>query len=72
MPVQMRLPHTRHSYLVGRYLDMGLAGVLVPETVEVATVEEAIAFAYYPQVGKRSVSRGDQATTLRLSPAPRA
>ena len=54
-PVQMRIPHTRNAYLIGRYLDMGLGGVLVPEVVEEATVDEAIAFAYYPQFGKRSV-----------------
>jgi 2-keto-3-deoxy-L-rhamnonate aldolase RhmA len=54
-PVQMRIPHTRNAYLVGRYLDMGLGGILVPEVVEEATVDEAIAFAYYPQFGNRSV-----------------
>ena len=31
LPVQFRIPHTRHTYLIGRYLDMGLSGVLVPE-----------------------------------------
>lgn len=55
LPVQMRIPHTRNTYLIGRYLDMGLGGILVPEAVEEATVEEAIAFAYYPQFGNRSV-----------------
>jgi 2-keto-3-deoxy-L-rhamnonate aldolase RhmA len=55
LPVQMRIPHTRNTYLIGRYLDLGLAGILVPEAVEEATVEEAIACAYYPQFGKRSV-----------------
>jgi 2-keto-3-deoxy-L-rhamnonate aldolase RhmA len=54
-PVQMRIPHTRNTYLIGRYLDLGLAGILVPEAVEEATVKEAIAFAYYPQFGNRSV-----------------
>ena len=54
-PVQMRIPHTRNTYLIGRYLDMGLGGILVPEVVEEATAEEAIAFAYYPPFGKRSV-----------------
>jgi 2-keto-3-deoxy-L-rhamnonate aldolase RhmA len=54
-PVQMRIPHTRNTYLIGRYLDMGLGGILVPEVVEEATVDEAIAFAYYPQFGQRSV-----------------
>ena len=55
LPVQMRIPHTRHTYLIGRYLDMGLGGILVPEVEQEATVEEAIDCAYYPQFGKRSV-----------------
>ena len=60
MPVQMRIPHTRNTYLIGRYLDMGLGGILVPEAVEEATVEEAIAFSYYPQFGKRSVGGAER------------
>ena len=54
LPVQFRIPHTRHAHLVGRYLDLGLSALLVPEVVEVETVDEAIAFAYYPQQGRRS------------------
>ena len=54
LPVQFRIPHTRHTYLVGRYLDLGLAALLVPEVVEEATVDEAVAFCYYPQMGQRS------------------
>lgn len=54
LPVQMRIPHTRHTYLIGRYLDFGLAAILVPEVVEETTVAEAIAFTYYPQTGCRS------------------
>ena len=54
LPVQLRIPHTRLAYLIGRYLDLGLSSVMVPEVEEEATVEEAIAYAYYPQVGKRS------------------
>ncbi len=54
LPVQMRIPHTRHTYLIGRYLDFGLAAILVPEVVEETTVEEAVAFTYYPQIGCRS------------------
>ncbi len=52
--VQFRIPHTRNTYLIGRYLDMGLSGVLVPEVEETGPAEEAVAFAYYPPVGKRS------------------
>ncbi len=60
LPVQFRIPHTRHTYLIGRYLDLGPAAILVPEvgsfnisTAE-ATVDEAIAYCYYPQIGRRS------------------
>lgn len=54
MPVQFRIPHTRHTYLIGRYLDLGLSGILVPEVDDPAVVDEAIAYAYYPPVGHRS------------------
>jgi 2-dehydro-3-deoxyglucarate aldolase/4-hydroxy-2-oxoheptanedioate aldolase len=52
--VQLRLPHTRHAYLAGRYLDLGPSAILVPEVMEVATVDDAIAYSYYPQQGRRS------------------
>ena len=67
--VHFRIPHTRHTYLIGRYLDFGPTGILVPEVMEEATIDEAIAFLYYPQVGRRSwggttrrgvKARGDQ------------
>ena len=54
LPLQFRIPHTRHTYLIGRYLDMGLSAILVPEVVEQETVAEAIAYTYYPQMGRRS------------------
>jgi len=54
LPVQFRIPHTRHTYLIGRYLDMGLGGILVPEVESPDVVDEAIAYAYYPPVGRRS------------------
>ena len=54
LPVQFRIPHTRQTYLIGRFLDMGLSGILVPEVVEDATVDEAVAQCYYPQEGRRS------------------
>lgn len=52
--VQLRLPHTRHAYLAGRYLDLGPSAILVPEVMEVSTVDDAIAYTYYPQIGRRS------------------
>jgi 2-keto-3-deoxy-L-rhamnonate aldolase RhmA len=54
LPVQFRIPHTRNTYLIGRYLDMGLSGILVPEVEDPAPAEEAVAYAYYPPFGKRS------------------
>jgi 2-keto-3-deoxy-L-rhamnonate aldolase RhmA len=54
MPVQFRIPHTRQTYLIGRYLDLGLTAIMVPEVVEEATVDEAVAYLYYPQTGCRS------------------
>jgi 2-keto-3-deoxy-L-rhamnonate aldolase RhmA len=54
LPVQFRIPHTRQTYLIGRYLDLGLTGVLVPEVADEAVVDEAVACAYYPQLGLRS------------------
>ncbi len=54
LPVQFRIPHTRQAHLVGRYLDLGLSAILVPEVVEQATVDDAVAYSYYPQVGLRS------------------
>lgn len=53
-PAQMRIPHTRYTHLIGRYLDFGLSSVLVPEVVEESSVDEAIAYSYYPQIGRRS------------------
>ncbi len=52
--VQLRIPHTYHAYQVGRYLDFGLSAVLVPEVMEESTVDEAIAYAYYGPIGRRS------------------
>ena len=54
MPVQFRIKHTRHTYLIGNLLDLGPAGVEVPQVETEATVEEALAYFYYPQQGMRS------------------
>jgi 2-keto-3-deoxy-L-rhamnonate aldolase RhmA len=54
IPVIFRIKHTFHSYLVGNLVDLGPSGIEVPQTEEVATVDEAVAYFYYPQVGKRS------------------
>ncbi|MDP6041215.1 MAG: aldolase/citrate lyase family protein [Candidatus Latescibacteria bacterium] len=54
LPVQIRIKHTRHAYLIGNYLDLGPSGVMVPEVENEAVVDEALNAFYYPQVGKRS------------------
>lgn len=54
IPVQFRIKHTRHAYLVGNLLDLGPAGVEVPQVETEETVREALAYFYYPQVGRRS------------------
>jgi len=52
--VQFRIKHTRNTYLIGNYLDLGPCGVEVPQVEETTTVQEAIDYFYYPQQGKRS------------------
>lgn len=52
--VQLRIPHTRHAYLAGRYLDLGCSAILVPEVMEEETVDDALSYTYYPQIGRRS------------------
>ena len=54
MPVQFRIKHTRHSYLIGNLLDLGPLGGEVPQTETEETAQEAIDYFYYPQKGKRS------------------
>ncbi|NKB70288.1 MAG: hypothetical protein GKR89_24725 [Candidatus Latescibacteria bacterium] len=58
--VQLRITHTRHAYLVGRFLDFGPSAVLVPEVMEPETVDDAIAFAYYGPIGRRSWGGGNR------------
>ena len=54
IPVQFRIKHTRHAYLIGNYLDLGPTGIEVPQVELESTVDEAVDAFYYPQVGKRS------------------
>jgi 4-hydroxy-2-oxoheptanedioate aldolase len=54
IPVQLRIPHTRDAHKVGRFFDLGISGALVPEVMEPATVRDALDFAYYGPVGRRS------------------
>lgn len=52
--VQLRIPHTQHTYLIGRYLDLGPTYIMVPEVESEASVDEAIKYFYYPHKGRRS------------------
>ncbi|MBI1923519.1 hypothetical protein HYR99_04635 [Candidatus Poribacteria bacterium] len=54
VPVQFRIKHTRNAYLIGNYLDLGPTGIEVPQVELESTVDEAINYFYYPQIGKRS------------------
>ena len=54
IPVQLRIKHTRHAYLIGNYLDLGPLAIVVPQVEEESTVLEAIDAFYYPPIGKRS------------------
>lgn len=57
-PVEVRIPHTRLAHMVGRFCDFGPAGILVPETLRDADVQEAIDYFYYPPIGRRSFGGG--------------
>ena len=54
IPVIFRIKHTYLTFLVGNLLDLGPSGIEVPQVEEEATVEEAVRYFYYPQIGKRS------------------
>jgi 2-keto-3-deoxy-L-rhamnonate aldolase RhmA len=69
IPVQLRIPHTRDAHKVGRFFDLGIAGALVPEVMEPPTVQDALDFAYYGPVGRRSWG-GANRLGLRTRTAP--
>ena len=52
--VMFRIKHTYQSYLIGNLLDLGPAGIEVPQVETESTVDEAVDFFYYPQQGVRS------------------
>jgi 2-keto-3-deoxy-L-rhamnonate aldolase RhmA len=54
IPVQLRIKHTRHTYLIGNLLDLGPALIEVPQTETLATAQEAVDYFYYAQFGMRS------------------
>ena len=54
VPVLFRIKHTRHTYLIGNYLDLGPHAIEVPQVELQSTVDEAVANFYYPPRGVRS------------------
>ncbi|MBN2451294.1 MAG: hypothetical protein JXR77_12955 [Lentisphaeria bacterium] len=54
VPILLRAPHPAAVWQLGRLLDFGAAGVLVPMVETPETVREAVANVYYPPVGNRS------------------
>ena len=54
MPVQFRIKHTRHTYLIGNVLDLGPTCIEVPQVETEETVDEAVANFYYAPQGVRS------------------
>ena len=58
IPVHFRIKHTRNAYLIGNYLDLGPSGIEVPQVELESTVEEAVTWFYYPQIGIRSAGGG--------------
>jgi 2-keto-3-deoxy-L-rhamnonate aldolase RhmA len=53
-PVQLRIKHTRHAYLIGNLLDLGPSGIEVPQVERDESVAEALHSFYYPPLGGRS------------------
>jgi len=72
IPVQLRIPHTRDAHKVGRFFDLGISGALVPEVMERATVQDAVDFAYYGPIGRRSWGGANRlGLRTRGAPTPR-
>jgi 2-keto-3-deoxy-L-rhamnonate aldolase RhmA len=71
IPIQLRIPHTREAHKVGRFMDLGIAGALVPEVMESSSVQDAVDFAYYGPIGRRSWG-GANRLGIRTRSAPTA
>jgi 4-hydroxy-2-oxoheptanedioate aldolase len=71
IPVQLRIPHTRDAHKVGRFFDLGASGALIPEVMEPSTVDDALSYAYYGPIGRRSWG-GANRLGLRSRSAPTA
>src|SRR5579859_375331 len=72
IPIQLRIPHTREAHKVGRFFDLGITGALVPEVMEASTVQDAVDFAYYGPIGRRSWGGANRlGLRNRAAPTPR-
>ncbi len=72
IPVQLRIPHTRDAHKVGRFFDLGISGALVPEVMEPETVHDAIEYAYYGPIGRRSWGGANRlGIRTKAAPTPR-
>jgi 2-keto-3-deoxy-L-rhamnonate aldolase RhmA len=54
IPVHFRIKHTRYTFQVGNWLDLGPSIIEVPQTETNETAQEAVDYFYYRQFGKRS------------------
>ncbi len=54
IPVHFRIKHTRFTFQVGNYLDLGPTAIEVPQTETEETAQEAVDFFHYRQFGRRS------------------
>lgn len=54
IPVQLRIKHPKHAYLIGNLCDLGPAAIVIPQVDDEADIDEAIRAFYYPPVGIRS------------------
>jgi 2-keto-3-deoxy-L-rhamnonate aldolase RhmA len=54
IPVHFRIKHTRLTFQVGNYLDLGPTAIEVPQTETEETAQEAVDYFYYRQFGRRS------------------
>ena len=54
VPIQLRIKHTRLTFLIGNMLDLGPSLIEVPQVENLGTVQDALDNFYYPQRGRRS------------------
>ena len=54
IPVHFRIKHTKYTWQIGNWLDLGPSMIEVPQTEKISTAQEAIDYFYYSPKGKRS------------------